>query len=106
MAITPCESGVSQGRFEPARPYGHCVLNTARVVQIYGLRRYNLLFTDGYVQKLLGTLYLGTPKPKAKEILAFAEERWGRWQAYALDLLIAHWQSRRLKPLAGSSHNS
>ncbi len=70
---------------------------TARVVQIYGLRRYNLLFTDGYVQKLLGTLYLGTAKPKPKEIFAFAEGKWGRWQAYALDLLIAHWQSRSLK---------
>ncbi len=71
---------------------------TARVVQIYGLRRYNLLFTDGYVQKLLGALYLGTLKPKPKEIFAFAQEKWGRWQAYALDLLIAYWQPRNLKP--------
>jgi len=71
---------------------------TARVVQIYGLRRYNLLFTDGYVQKLLGALYLGTPKPKPKEIFVFAQEKWMGWQAYALDLLIAYWQSRDLKP--------
>jgi len=70
---------------------------TARVVQIYGLRRFNLGFVDGYVQKLLGWLYLDTPKPKPKKILSFAQAKWGEWQAYVLDLLIAHWQSRDLK---------
>ena len=65
---------------------------TARVVQIYGLRRFNLGLVDGYVQKLLGKLYLDTPKPKPKKILSFAQAKWGEWQAYALDLLIAYEQ--------------
>ncbi len=69
---------------------------TARVVQIYGLRRFNLGFVDGYVQKLLGMLYLGTLRPKPKEIFALAQSKWGEWQAYALDLLIAYWQGRSL----------
>lgn len=70
---------------------------TARVVQIYGLRRYNFLFTDGYVQKLLGRLYLGTHKPHPREIYTFAQAQWGEWQAYVLDLLIAYEQSAQLK---------
>ncbi len=70
---------------------------TARVVQIYGLRRFNLSFVDGYLQKLLGALYLDTSTPTTKEIFAFAQAKWGKWQAYALDLLIAYWQSRDLK---------
>ncbi len=65
---------------------------TARVVQLYGMRRYEVAFVDGYVQKLIGKLYLKAYKPKPREVLQFAEESWGDWQGYALDLIIAHAQ--------------
>lgn len=66
---------------------------TARVAQLYGLRRYRVGFVDGYVQKLIGRLYLGHPRPSPREVLDFAEEKWGNRQGYALDLIIAYVQS-------------
>ncbi|RLG69260.1 MAG: hypothetical protein DRO11_08010, partial [Methanobacteriota archaeon] len=65
---------------------------TAWATQLYGLRRYNLIFVDRYVQKLLGELYFGGRKPSHRESRMFAQERWGDWQGYALDVLIAYHQ--------------
>lgn len=63
---------------------------TARITYIYGMRRYNLLFIDGYVKKLMKKLYQIT---SPGEIYRFGRERWGEWQAYLLDILIAYDQS-------------
>lgn len=65
---------------------------TAWATQLYGLRRYNLIFVDRYVQKLLGKLYLGREKVSPRGIRVFAREMWGDWQGYALDVLIAYHQ--------------
>ncbi len=67
---------------------------TARVVQLYGMRRYEVGFFDGYVQKLIGRLYLKKEKPRPREVLQFMKERWGSWQGYALDVIIAYAQLR------------
>ncbi len=64
---------------------------TARITYIYGMRRYNLLFLDGYVQKLMKRLYQIT---SPKDIYKFTRERWGEWQAYLLDILIAYEQMK------------
>lgn len=64
---------------------------SAHAALIYGLRRYEALFTDTYVLRALGNLFFGGEKPTDKKIRDFAAQRWGEWQGLALDLLLA-WQ--------------
>ena len=83
----PPEEGIEE--LEKLRGIGDY---TARVVQLYGMRRYEVGFFDGYVQKLIGRLYLKKEKPRPREILQFMEERWRNLQGYALDVIIAYAQ--------------
>ncbi|MFW9992165.1 MAG: hypothetical protein ACFFD4_08980 [Candidatus Odinarchaeota archaeon] len=68
---------------------------SARCFAIYGMKHYSSVFIDSYVKSLVNYFYkneINTEKLTLKEFDAFAERKWGRFAAIALEYLFIYYQ--------------